>query len=69
MLAEGWYDDEEFHVLALGFPPAESNDITRKYFGNTNFFGGPSETTVKAGLYKVPYPPALGGEFINYQVP
>jgi len=47
VLAEGWYDDEVFHVLALGFPPAESNAITRKYFGNTNFFGGPSETTLK----------------------
>ena len=51
VLAEGWYDDEVFHVLALGFPPAESNAITRKYFGNTNFFGGPSETTLKAWAY------------------
>ena len=47
VLAEGWYDDEVFHVKALGFPPAESSLTTRAYFGNTNFFGGPSDTTLK----------------------
>ena len=45
-LAEGWYDDNVFHVLALGFPPAETSDTTRAYFGNINFFGGPHEHSV-----------------------
>jgi len=48
VLAEGWYDDNVFHVLALGFPPAEESSTTRAYFGNINFFGGPSETSLKA---------------------
>jgi len=47
VLAEGWYDDNIFHVLALGFPPAEPSSTTRAYFGNINFFGGPSETSLK----------------------
>jgi len=47
VLAEGWYDDNVFHVLALGFPPAEPSSTTRAYFGNVNFFGGPSETSLK----------------------
>ena len=47
VLAEGWYEDNEFHILALGFPPAESSETTRAYFGNVNFFGGPGETSVK----------------------
>ena len=47
VLAEGWYDDNIFHVLALGFPPAELSSTTRAYFGNINFFGGPSETSLK----------------------
>ena len=46
-LAEGWYDDNVFHVLALGFPPAEPSATTRAYFGNINFFGGSSETSLK----------------------
>jgi len=47
VLAEGWYDDNIFHVLALGFPPAEPSATTRAYFGNVNFFGGPSDTSLK----------------------
>jgi len=47
VLAEGYYDDNIFHVLALGFPPAETSDTTRAYFGNINFFGGPGETSMK----------------------
>jgi DNA polymerase epsilon subunit 2 len=47
VLAEGWFDDEIFHVLALGFPPAEKSSVTRQFFGNTNFFGGPFDHTVK----------------------
>jgi len=47
VLAEGWYDDNIFHVLALGFPPAEPSSTTRAYFGNINFFGGPNETSLK----------------------
>ena len=46
-LTKGFYDDNIFHVLALGFPPAETSDTTRAYFGNINFFGGPSETSMK----------------------
>lgn len=46
VLAEGWYDDNRFHVLAMGFPPAEPAQTTRAYFGNINFFGGPSDTSL-----------------------
>ncbi|XP_014671894.1 PREDICTED: DNA polymerase epsilon subunit 2-like [Priapulus caudatus] len=48
VLAEGWYEDSIFHVNALGFPPAEPARTTRAYFGDVNFFGGPSKTSVKA---------------------
>jgi len=48
VLAEGWYDDNVFHILALGFPPAESSLTTRAYFGNLNFFGGSLEVSCKA---------------------
>lgn len=43
VLAEGWYEDELFHVCALGFPPAETAKTSRAYFGSTNFFGGPAD--------------------------
>jgi len=29
VLAEGWYEDELFHVTAFGFPPAEPSKTTR----------------------------------------
>lgn len=48
VLAEGWYEDSVFHVSAFGFPPTEPSSFTRAYFGNVNFFGGPSSTAVKA---------------------
>ncbi|XP_060117253.1 DNA polymerase epsilon subunit 2-like [Heteronotia binoei] len=48
VLTEGWYEDGIFHVSAFGFPPTESSATTRAYYGNTNFFGGPSSTSVKA---------------------
>uniref|UniRef100_A0A673FE52 DNA polymerase epsilon subunit 2 n=1 Tax=Sinocyclocheilus rhinocerous TaxID=307959 RepID=A0A673FE52_9TELE len=48
VLAEGWYEDSVFHVNAFGFPPTEPSSFTRAYYGNINFFGGPSSTTVKA---------------------
>ncbi|XP_013387927.1 DNA polymerase epsilon subunit 2 [Lingula anatina] len=47
VLAEGWYDDSIFHVNAFGFPPPEPSKTTRAYFGNINFFGGPSATSLK----------------------
>lgn len=47
LLAEGSYEDEIFHVNAFGFPPPESAKITRACFGNLNFFGGTSSTSVK----------------------
>uniref|UniRef100_A0A6Q2XF45 DNA polymerase epsilon subunit n=1 Tax=Esox lucius TaxID=8010 RepID=A0A6Q2XF45_ESOLU len=48
VLAEGWYEDSVFHVNAFGFPPTEPSSTTRAYYGNLNFFGGPSTTSVKA---------------------
>ncbi|KAK2879271.1 hypothetical protein Q8A67_020062 [Cirrhinus molitorella] len=48
VLAEGWYEDSVFHVNAFGFPPTEPSSFTRAYYGNVNFFGGPSSTAVKA---------------------
>ncbi|TSW08324.1 DNA polymerase epsilon subunit 2 [Bagarius yarrelli] len=48
VLAEGWYEDSVFHVSAFGFPPIESSFTTRAYYGNANFFGGPSTIAVKA---------------------
>uniref|UniRef100_A0A667YLG4 DNA polymerase epsilon subunit n=1 Tax=Myripristis murdjan TaxID=586833 RepID=A0A667YLG4_9TELE len=48
VLAEGWYEDSVFHVNAFGFPPTEPSSTTRAYYGNINFFGGPSTTSVKA---------------------
>uniref|UniRef100_A0A8C6DQQ8 DNA polymerase epsilon subunit n=1 Tax=Moschus moschiferus TaxID=68415 RepID=A0A8C6DQQ8_MOSMO len=43
----GWFEDEVFHVNAFGFPPTEPSSTTRAYYGNINFFGGPSNTSVK----------------------
>uniref|UniRef100_A0AAY4BST2 DNA polymerase epsilon subunit n=1 Tax=Denticeps clupeoides TaxID=299321 RepID=A0AAY4BST2_9TELE len=48
VLAEGWYEDSVFHVNAFGFPPTEPSSTTRAYYGNINFFGGPSSTSVKS---------------------
>ncbi|KFU84590.1 DNA polymerase epsilon subunit 2, partial [Chaetura pelagica] len=48
VLAEGWYEDGVFHVNAFGFPPTEPSATTRAFYGNVNFFGGPSSTSVKA---------------------
>ncbi|XP_018411759.1 PREDICTED: DNA polymerase epsilon subunit 2 [Nanorana parkeri] len=50
VLAEGWYEDKIFHVNAFGFPPTEPSNTTRAYYGNINFFGGPSSTSVKASV-------------------
>ncbi|KAL0602529.1 DNA polymerase epsilon subunit 2 [Plecturocebus cupreus] len=47
VLAEGWFEDQVFHVNAFGFPPTEPSSTTRAYYGSINFFGGPSNTTVK----------------------
>ncbi|KAK7945188.1 hypothetical protein WMY93_000916 [Mugilogobius chulae] len=48
VLAEGWYEDAVFHVNGVGFPPTESSSATRSYYGDINFFGGPSNISVKA---------------------
>uniref|UniRef100_A0A8C0ZJQ1 DNA polymerase epsilon subunit n=1 Tax=Cyanistes caeruleus TaxID=156563 RepID=A0A8C0ZJQ1_CYACU len=48
VLAEGWYEDKVFHVNAFGFPPTEPSATTRAFYGNINFFGGPSSSSVKA---------------------
>ncbi|KAG8517732.1 DNA polymerase epsilon subunit 2, partial [Galemys pyrenaicus] len=45
-----WFEDQIFHVNAFGFPPTEPSSTTRAYYGNTNFFGGPSNTSVKSSL-------------------
>ena len=47
VLAEGLYEDKVFHVSAIGFPPPECAADTRNYFGNVNFFGGPSPICAK----------------------
>lgn len=49
VLAEGYYVDSIFHVLAVGLPPHETATTTRAYYGNFNFFGGcsnPSEESL-----------------------
>ncbi|CAO2586461.1 DNA polymerase epsilon subunit 2 [Lemmus lemmus] len=43
----GWFEDQVFHVNAFGFPPTEPSSTTRAYYGNINFFGGPSNASVK----------------------
>nr|XP_061798267.1 DNA polymerase epsilon subunit 2-like [Nerophis lumbriciformis] len=48
VLAEGCYEDSVLHVNGFGTPPIEPSSATRAYFGNVNFFGGPSTTSVKA---------------------
>ena len=50
VLAEGLYEDKVFHLKAIGFPPPETSAETRKYFGNVNFFGGPSAICAKASV-------------------
>ena len=50
VLAEGIYDDKIFHLSAVGFPPPEVASDTQNYFGNTNFFGGPSAICPKASV-------------------
>ncbi|GAB1297483.1 DNA polymerase epsilon subunit 2 [Apodemus speciosus] len=47
VLAEGWFEDQVFHANAFGFPPTEPSSTTRAYYGNINFFGGPSTASVK----------------------
>ncbi|KAL6041608.1 hypothetical protein STEG23_034739 [Scotinomys teguina] len=42
-----WFEDQVFHVNAFGFPPTEPSSTTRAYYGNINFFGGPSNASVK----------------------
>ncbi|KAH9505546.1 DNA polymerase epsilon subunit 2 [Bulinus truncatus] len=48
VLAEGYYEDGIFFVDAFGLPPPEKAEATRAYFGNINFFGGPSSVQVKS---------------------
>ncbi len=50
MLAEGNLVDGLFEVKAVGFPPAELESISRSYFGNTNYFGGPNEINCKSSI-------------------
>uniref|UniRef100_A0A8C1TST2 DNA polymerase epsilon subunit n=1 Tax=Cyprinus carpio TaxID=7962 RepID=A0A8C1TST2_CYPCA len=48
VFTQRWYEDSVFHINAFGFPPTEPSSFTRAYYGNINFFGGPSSTAVKA---------------------
>ena len=50
VLAEGIYDDNIFHVIAVAFPPIESATKSRDYFGNTNFFGGALPISAKSSI-------------------
>ncbi len=50
ILAEGMYEDKVFHVEGIGFPPLETAQESRSYFGNVNFFGGPSTTCAKSSV-------------------
>lgn len=50
VLAEGCLVDGIFEVKALGFPPAEVESVTRAYFGNTNYFGGPMDVSCKSSI-------------------
>ena len=50
VLAEGSLIDGVFEVKAIGFPPAELESISRSYFGNTNYFGGPNEINCKSSI-------------------
>lgn len=47
VLGQGNYSDGIFHIEHLGLPPAEPAKVTRTYFGNSNFFGGPSASCLK----------------------
>ena len=47
VLGQGHYQDGVFHIEHLGMPPPEPAKVTRAYFGNANFFGGPSTTSLK----------------------
>lgn len=40
VLAEGWYEDGTFHVMAIGFPPPEPASITLTHFPNFDPFPG-----------------------------
>ena len=50
VLVEGWYEDGILHVAAMGFPPAETSEVSRALFGNHNFFGGPLNTCAKSNV-------------------
>ncbi|GAU88733.1 hypothetical protein RvY_01372 [Ramazzottius varieornatus] len=48
VIVEGWYDDRVFHATGLGMPPPETRTTTQIFFGDFNFFGGPSQVSLKA---------------------
>jgi len=47
VLGQGSFQDGIFHIEHLGMPPPEPAKVTRTYFGNANFFGGPSSSSLK----------------------
>lgn len=47
VLAQGKYKEQVLHVTSLGFPPAESAESSRAYFGTVNYWGGKPKTLLK----------------------
>lgn len=47
VLAQGKYKEQVLHVTSLGFPPAESAESSRAYFGTINSWGGKPKTLLK----------------------
>lgn len=47
MLAEGNYNDGILKVSGLGFPPPEPASSSRPFYGNANYWGGPSRQLLK----------------------
>lgn len=47
VLAQGKYKEGVLHVSSLGFPPPESADASRTYFGTVNSWGGRPKTLLK----------------------
>ncbi|XP_065315524.1 DNA polymerase epsilon subunit 2-like [Gordionus sp. m RMFG-2023] len=53
VLAEGYVMDNIFQAYAIGFPPAESEAISREHMGNANFFGPEPDVNPKVSkLYE-----------------
>ncbi|XP_055330849.1 DNA polymerase epsilon subunit 2-like isoform X2 [Paramacrobiotus metropolitanus] len=47
VIVEGWYEDRLFHATGMGMPLPEPRSKTQLHFGDFNFFGGPSQVSLK----------------------